>query len=81
MMHTVHTAGGAGWQSRLDVRAGAGFQHSAPRFLFDMPSNIVAVRNSYVPSVDGQRFLVNRLLDPATPPIYVDLNWAASVKR
>jgi len=24
---------------------------------------------------------VNRLLDTVTPPIYVDLNWAASVKR
>ena len=29
----------------------------------------------------GQRLLVHRLLDSATPSIYVDLNWPASVKR
>jgi hypothetical protein len=29
----------------------------------------------------GKRLLVHRLLDTATPPIYVDLNEAASVER
>ncbi len=65
----------------VDVRPGASLEFGAPRFLFDMPSNTISVRNSYVPSRDGERFLVNRLLDTVTPPIYVDLNWAASVKR
>jgi hypothetical protein len=29
------------------------------------------VRNSYIPSLYGQRFLVNRALDTAAPPINV----------
>jgi hypothetical protein len=31
-------------------------------------------RNSYAPSRDGQRFLVNVALDSAVPPINVDLD-------
>jgi hypothetical protein len=62
----------------VDVHGGPGFEFSAPRFLFDMPSNTIAVRNSYVPSRNGQRFLVNVLLDTIVPPINVDLNWAAA---
>ena len=30
-----------------------------PEFLFDMHANVTNTRNSYVPSADGQRFLVN----------------------
>jgi Tol biopolymer transport system component len=65
----------------VDVRAGATFEHSAPRFLFNMPANTISVRNSYVPSRDGQRFLVNVVLDTAVPPINVDLDWMATAKR
>ena len=65
----------------VDVHAGASFEFGAPTYLFDMPTNTISVRNSYVLSRDGQRFLVNMLLDTAVPPIYVDTNWASSVKR
>ena len=63
------------------VHAGASFEFSTPTFLFDLPSNTISVRNSYVPSRDGQRFLVNMQLDTAVPPIYVDTDWASNVKR
>ena len=64
----------------VDVRAGASFDYGTPRFLFDMPSNVAAARNSYVPSADGQRFLVNMLLDTAPSPINVVVNWNKELK-
>ena len=65
----------------VDVRAGATFEFSEPRFLFTMPTNTISVRNSYAPSRDGQRFLVNMVLDSAMPPINVDLDWMATAQR
>ena len=64
-----------------DVRPGPTFEFSPPRFLFNMPANTISVRNSYVPSRDGQRFLVNVLIDTDVSPIHVDLNWMATAKR
>ena len=46
-----------------DIRTGSSFDYEAPRFLFDMRADVFNARNSYVPSRDGQRFLVNMLLD------------------
>ena len=63
------------------VHAGTSFEFGVPTYLFDMPSNTISVRNSYVPSRDGRRFLVNTQLDTVVPPIYVDTDWAASVQR
>jgi len=63
------------------VHAGASFEFSTPTYLFDMPTNTISVRNSYVPSRDGQRFLVNMLLDTIVPPIYVDTDWASNLQR
>jgi Tol biopolymer transport system component len=63
------------------VQAGASFSAGSPRFLFMMPSNTLSVRDSYEPSPDGQRFLVNMLLDTTSPPIYVDMDWASNIKR
>jgi hypothetical protein len=51
----------------VDVRPGASFEFSAPRLLFEMPANTISVRNSYVPGKDGQRFLVNKVLDTNRP--------------
>ena len=41
-----------------------------------------SVRNSYAVTADGQRFLVNRLVDPAdrTPTINVVVNWQAGTR-
>ena len=65
----------------VDVRLGATFDFSPPHFLFTMPANTISVRSSYVASRDGQRFFVNELLDTAVPPINVDLDWRAGIKR
>lgn len=59
----------------VDVRAGMTFDVGARRFLFDMPANTISVRNSYIPSKDGQRFLVNKSLETAVSPIHVVVNW------
>lgn len=58
-----------------EVKPGTGSPFGEPRFLFDMPANVLSVRNSYLASRDGKRFLVNRLLDTTVPPINVVLNW------
>jgi hypothetical protein len=47
-----------------------------------VPPFTPAYQNSYVPAADGQRFLVNTLVQDAMPsPITVVLNWAAGLKR
>jgi eukaryotic-like serine/threonine-protein kinase len=51
-----------------------------PRFLFDLHANVINTRNSYIPSADGQRFLVNAVLDTEDAPINVISSWAAAVK-
>ena len=53
----------------------ATFENGVPRFLFEMRANVFNVRNSYVPSPDGQRFLVNERLENAGEPLHVVLNW------
>ena len=45
-----------------------------------MHANVANTRNSYVPSADGQRFLVNQVLDTEDAPINVISNWAAGIK-
>jgi eukaryotic-like serine/threonine-protein kinase len=52
----------------------------APEFLVDMHANVANARNSYVPSADGQRFLVNMVLDTEDAPINVISNWRAGIK-
>ena len=64
----------------VDITLGPKFDYGAPRFLFDMRANVYNVRNSYIPSSDGRRFLVNMALDTAAPPIHVVRNWAAGLK-
>ena len=60
----------------IDVLSAAGtFDYGVPHFLFDMRANVFNVRNSYIPSPDGQRFLVNTLVDNAGEPLNVVLNW------
>jgi len=47
-----------------------------------MPTGVSANRTHYVPSRDGQRFLVNTQSgDPSPTPITVVLNWTAGLKK
>jgi hypothetical protein len=57
------------------------FDSSAPRFLFEMQANVFNSRNSYVPSRDGQRFLINTLSGSDDAPIRVVQNWQAGVRQ
>ena len=44
--------------------------------------SILAIRNDYVVRGDGQRFLINKLVeDPGKGAITVVVNWAAKLPR
>jgi len=65
----------------VSISANSGsFEYGVPHFLFDMRANVFNSRNSYIPSPDGQRFLVNMLLEADDAPINVVQNWRAVVK-
>jgi Tol biopolymer transport system component len=66
----------------LDVDASSGqFKFGEARYLFDLRSHVFNTRNSYVPSRDGKRFLVNMLLESGDAPISVITNWTAGLKN
>jgi serine/threonine protein kinase/Tol biopolymer transport system component len=59
------------------------FEAGVPRKLFEPRLNVsTAARNQYVVTADGQRFLVNMVVEQATyPPITVVLNWIEGLRR
>jgi eukaryotic-like serine/threonine-protein kinase len=59
-----------------DLRLEAG----KPELLFEAPFGPTG-RSSYVPSRDGQRFLVNMRAEQPGHPLTVVLNWASELKR
>ena len=69
----------------VQVTAGASFESGAPAALFATrvpATGLTDNRNHYVPGPDGQRFLVNNLVEEGnTQPITLVLNWAAGLKR
>ncbi len=68
----------------MAVSVGAGPTFDIPKLLFQtrVPEGITSRRTHYVPSRDGQRFLVNTQSDDALPsPITVVLNWQAELKK
>ena len=65
----------------VDVRAGSRFEYGTPHYLFDLKANVTSATRSYAPSHDGQRFLVNMLLDTTESPINVVVNWTAELKK
>jgi Tol biopolymer transport system component len=63
---------------------GAGFAAGVPRALFDVdiPETTIPYPSDYTVSADGQRFLVNTVVDqPSRPPLTVILNWAAALGK
>jgi Tol biopolymer transport system component len=63
---------------------GETFSAGVPRPLFevDLPEPTAPYPNDYAVSADGQRFLVNTVVDqPNRPSLTVVLNWAAGLKR
>jgi dipeptidyl aminopeptidase/acylaminoacyl peptidase len=68
----------------MAVAVGAGPSFELPKLLFQtrVPAGVTANRMHYVPSRDGQRFLVNTQTgDLSSNPITVVLNWTAGLKK
>jgi serine/threonine protein kinase len=68
----------------MAVAVGAGPSFAVPKTLFQtrVPEGVSSRRTHYVPSRDGQRFLVNTQSGDALPnPITVVLNWQAELKK
>jgi serine/threonine protein kinase/Tol biopolymer transport system component len=63
------------------IKPGPRFDYDPPKFLFEMRANVYATRNSYIPSPDGNRFLVNMTVDSTAPPIHVMRNWTAALRN
>jgi hypothetical protein len=67
----------------MAVPVGAGPSFGIPKLLFQtrVPTGVTANRTHYVPSRDGQRFLVDVATDAVASPITVVLNWTATLKK
>jgi Tol biopolymer transport system component len=68
----------------MAVAVGPGPSFGIPKVLFQtqVQTGVTANRTHYVPSRDGQRFLINTLTADASPtPITVVMNWAAGLKK
>jgi Tol biopolymer transport system component/predicted Ser/Thr protein kinase len=66
----------------VSVGPGPSFDVPKPLFQTRVPTGVTANRAHYVPSRDGQRFLVNtQTSDPSPTPITVVLNWTAAFKK
>ena len=66
----------------VSVGPGSSFGLSQTLFQTRVAAGVSANRTHYVPSRDGQRFLVNtQTSDPAPTPITVVLNWTAGLKK
>jgi serine/threonine protein kinase/Tol biopolymer transport system component len=68
----------------MAVPVGAGPSFAVPKVLFQtrVPKGVTSRRTHYVPSRDGQRFLVNTQSgDALTNPITIVLNWQAELKK
>jgi eukaryotic-like serine/threonine-protein kinase len=68
----------------MAVAVGAGPSFAVPKMLFQtrVPEGVTARHTHYVPSRNGQRFLINTQTGDALPnPITVVLNWQAELKK
>jgi Tol biopolymer transport system component len=68
----------------VSVTAGTSFQSGTPAALFQTRvenSNLTGARNNYGVAQDGQRLLVNNIVEDNAAPITVVLNWTAQLKK
>ncbi len=69
----------------VTIGGGATLEVGRPTVLFQTTVPITGItndRNNYVPTQDGQRFLMNNLADIAnSQPLTLVLNWAADMKK
>jgi Tol biopolymer transport system component len=59
----------------VDVSPPPAFDKTVPRALFRINGPVGYTRNTYLPSRDGKRFLVNAYVDGSTSSIAVIVNW------
>lgn len=65
-----------------DVKGGSTFEAGVPHALFRAQTQVFQARNSYSPTSDGRRFLVNTFAGAeVSSPISVVVNWTAEVKK
>jgi eukaryotic-like serine/threonine-protein kinase len=65
-----------------DGRQEASFEAGSPRVLFEFRSGSVQPFRSYAVTADGQRFLLNTIVDESGgAPLTVVVNWTAGLKR
>jgi hypothetical protein len=67
----------------VDVKLGAMLEAGVPKTLFAARIlTLTAYRNHYAVTADGQRFLINSMIEEiGTGPISVVVNWTADLKR
>ena len=70
----------------VPVKTDASFTAGAPRSLFTMPTadvgQLTGIQHPFLPTRDGQRFLINAVIDkPTLPPVTVIINWPAALPR
>jgi hypothetical protein len=65
----------------VSVGAGPSFGIPQPLFQTRVPAGVTAQRTHYVPSQDGQRFLVNMATDAVASSITVLVNWTATLRK
>jgi Tol biopolymer transport system component len=63
------------------VAAGPSFGIPRPLFQAHVPPSVSALRTHYVPSRDGQKFLVNVATNTVASPITVVVNWTRGVNK
>jgi hypothetical protein len=61
--------------------AGSNFEVAPPQTLFSLPVQISANAGHYAVSADGQRILVNVLVEQTGPPITILLNWTPELEK
>jgi Tol biopolymer transport system component len=65
----------------VDVRVTPnGIEHGTPKLLFTTPSVLEIRRNRYVPSSDGQRFLIVTQGERRERQMHIVLNWSAALR-
>jgi Tol biopolymer transport system component len=51
------------------------------KYLFTLRASVFNARNSYIPSADGSRFLVNTILETEDIPMSIVQHWTTDLKR
>ena len=67
----------------VDVNAAKSFENGTPHKLFEFRSgNGLLTVAPYAPSADGQKFLLNMLVDESNgAPLTVVINWTGTLKK